>query len=223
MASKRPTSGPGAASPKAARSRGKQSEEQRRSAILQHAVRHFARLGYAGADLDALASDVGCAKGTLYLYFDSKQDLFHAAVDFVMRGLLAETSRSESADDLVQLEDAVRAYLTYFDVHPEYVELLMLERAEFRDRKKPTYFEHRETNRKRWRKRFEDLMDAGRLRRLPPDLVLDAIGNLLYGTIFTNYFTGRRGSLERQVAGILDVIFHGVLGPSETPRRKPRP
>jgi len=33
------------------------------------------------------------------------------------------------------------------------VELLILERAEFRDRKKPTYFEHRDAHVHRWRSR----------------------------------------------------------------------
>jgi AcrR family transcriptional regulator len=215
-------SAPKRKAPKAGRPRDAALAARRKAEILAHAVRHFARSGYASADLDAVAADVGCAKGTLYRYFASKEELFHAAVDSVMQGLLAATSQSASDDALVQLEDGIRAYLAYFDAHPEYVELLMLERAEFRDRKKPTYFAHREANRGRWVERFQDLMDQGRIRRLPPERVLDLIGNLLYGTIFTNYFAGRRGSLERQVGDVLDVLFRGLLAPADPLRRKAR-
>jgi AcrR family transcriptional regulator len=207
------------AQPSSRRPPGRPKDEalaaRRRGEILDQAVRHFARSGYANADLDAVAADVGCAKGTLYRYFPSKEALFHAAVDSVMQGLLAATSSSASRDPLGQLEDAVRAYLKYFDAHPEYVELLIQERAEFRDRKKPTYFEHRDANRGRWKRRLRELMDDGRIRRMPPERALDVIGNLLYGTIFTNYFAGRRGSHEGQVADILTVLFHGLRLPEK--------
>lgn len=194
--------------------------ERRRAAILRHAIHHFARAGYAKADLDAIAADVGCAKGTLYRYFQHKQDLFQNAVDAVMHGLLEATSRETREDPVEQLEDGVRAYLRYFDEHPEYVELLILERAEFRDRRKPTYFEHRDANAGRWRERLSQMMDSGRLRRMPPERALDVIGNLLYGTIFTNYFAGRTGSLELQVEDVLDVLFHGLLSPHAAERRR---
>jgi AcrR family transcriptional regulator len=194
---------------------------RRREEILRHAIRHFARDGYSDADLDAVAADVGCAKGTLYRYFENKADLFRQAVDLVMRELLAATSASDSDDPLELIEHAIRAYLAYFDAHPEYVELLIQERAAFRDREKPTYFAYCESGTQRWTPRHEALMEAGRMRRVPVQRVHDVIGDLLYGTIFTNYFTGRRKSLDQQVADVLDVLFNGLLTPEEMERRKP--
>jgi AcrR family transcriptional regulator len=193
---------------------------RRREEILRNAIRHFAASGYADADLDAIAADVGCAKGTLYRYFQSKEDLFHHAVDFVMQGLLEAISATDSEDAIEQLEHGIRSHLAYFDEHPDYVELLMLERAEFRDRKKPTYFEHREASSERWKKRFEELMRAGKFRRMHVQRVLDVIGSLLYGTIFTNHFAGRRQTLEQQAAGVLAILFHGLLTPEESARRQ---
>jgi hypothetical protein len=49
--------------------------------------------------------------------------------------------------------------------------------------------------------------------------VHDVVGDLLYGTIFTNYFAGRRKSLEQQTADVLDVLLHGLLTPEELQRR----
>jgi len=195
---------------------------RRRAEILRHAIRHFARDGYAGADLDAIAADAGCSKGTLYRYFASKEALFHSGVDTVMQGLLEATAPVEGEDPVAAIEDGVRAYLAYFDKHPEYVEMLILERAVFRDRKKPTYFEYRDANAHRWQERFEALIDAGRFRAVPPERILDVLGNLVYGTAFTNYFAGRRSSLDQQVEDILDVLFHGLLAPEKPDRRSSR-
>ncbi len=72
----------------------------------------------------------------------------------------------------------------------------MQERAQFKDRKKPTYFVHRETNIKRWQALYRALIEVGRIRDMPVDRITDVISNLLYGTIFTNYFT-RRNPVRR--------------------------
>jgi len=55
---------------------------------------------------------------------------------------------------------------------------------------------------------------------VPVQRVHDVIGDLLYGTIFTNYFAGRRKSLDQQVEDVLDVLFHGLLTSEEMERRK---
>ena len=49
---------------------------QRREDILAAAALVFAQRGYPGTDMQALADVAGVAKGTLYLYFPSKEDLF---------------------------------------------------------------------------------------------------------------------------------------------------
>ena len=191
---------------------------RRRDEILRAAVRHFARDGYFDADLDAIAADVGCAKGTLYRYFENKADLFQKSVDLVMQDLIAGTSASPSDDPREQLEHAIRSYLSYFDAHPEYVELLIQERAAFRARKKPTYFVHRDSVIERWTPRYHRMMEQGRMRPMPVDRIHDVVGDLLYGTIFTNYFAGRRKTVDQQVTDVLDVLFHGLLTPPELAR-----
>jgi AcrR family transcriptional regulator len=47
----------------------------RRRRILTVARAHFARLGFKGTRLDAIAEEAGCAKGALYLEFESKEAL----------------------------------------------------------------------------------------------------------------------------------------------------
>jgi AcrR family transcriptional regulator len=54
--------------------------ESRRQAILQAARQVFARKGYEPATLEAVAREAGLAKGTLYLYFRNKEDLFFHTV-----------------------------------------------------------------------------------------------------------------------------------------------
>jgi AcrR family transcriptional regulator len=48
----------------------------RRDRILEAAMRHFAERGYRGTRVEDIASEVGIAKGTVFLDFGSKEGLF---------------------------------------------------------------------------------------------------------------------------------------------------
>ena len=165
---------------------------ERREEILDAATDLFAETAIRDADTQDLAERLGVGKGTIYRYFPSKRELFLAAVDRVMRRLRASDRRGDRGvdDPLDRVEAAIRAYLDFFAEHPEYVELLIQERALFKDRTTPTFFEHRERNAVRWRELYRELIADGRVREMPVERISDVFGDLLYGTIFTNYFAG---------------------------------
>jgi AcrR family transcriptional regulator len=186
---------------------------RRHEEILDMAAKLFAEHGFSETDTQFLADQLGVGKGTLYRYFPSKRDLFLAAADRVMVKLRehVDASIAEIEDPLEQIAAAIRAYLAFFAEQPGYVELLIQERAQFKDRKKPTYFEHREKNIERWRNIYRHLIAAGRVRQIPVERITDVLGNLVYGTMFTNYFTGTAKPFEEQARDILDVVFNGIL------------
>jgi AcrR family transcriptional regulator len=189
----------------------------RQEEILETAAKLFAKHGYADTDTQLLADELGVGKGTLYRYFTNKQALFLAAADRVMRQLRQhiDSSIAEVTDPLERIVKAVAAYLAFFEDHPECVELLMQERAQFKDRKKPTFFEHREANVQRWQAVYRGLIAEGRIRDMPVERITDVMSHVLYGTIFTNYFTGQHKPSETQARDILDVVFRGILSDSE--------
>jgi AcrR family transcriptional regulator len=57
---------------------------ERRAQILQAAAAVFARSGVDGARMDDIVAESGLSKGTLYWYFDSKQEIVVALVDEVV-------------------------------------------------------------------------------------------------------------------------------------------
>lgn len=189
---------------------------ERRNAIIAAAARLFAREGYADCEMERVASEIGVAKGTLYLYFKSKEELFYACVDHGMRELQAtvQCAAQSHAEPFERISAAILAYLLFFEQHPEQVELLIQERAFFRDRQQPTYFTHREASRERWRTVWASLLEDGRIRSdLKVEQILDFVGNLVYGTMFTNHFLGR--SATEQHGPIMDIFYGGVWSESQ--------
>jgi len=196
---------------------------QRQEEILDAAVQLFAEHGYSETATQALADLLQVGKGTLYRYFPTKRELFLAAVDRIMRKLqqAIDAALADVDEPFERIHAAVRCYLRFFAEHPEYVELLIQERAQFKDRIKPTYFVHRDARIGRWHDLFRTLIEAGRVRPVEVEKVTDAIGDMIYGTMFTNYFARRTQSPEQQAHDILDIALNGLLSESERKSRRP--
>lgn len=187
---------------------------QRQCKIVECATRLFAESGFAACDMEGVAEALGIAKGTLYLYFPGKQDLFFACVDAAMSQMIDEIQKAvqQAEKPFEKIGGAIRTYLTFFEQHPQYVELLLQERAIFKDRQRPSYFQHRDANRAPWRALYSELVACGQLRSdLAVEGMLNAVSNLVYGTMFTNYFTGRATSLDEQYEMIMRTVFQGLL------------
>ena len=60
--------------------RWERRKEQRPAQLLAAALDLFIERGYAATRLDDVATRAGVSKGTLYLYFENKEDLFKAVV-----------------------------------------------------------------------------------------------------------------------------------------------
>ena len=50
--------------------------EEMRNTILQKSLLYFARNGFAGTKISDLSKNIGIGQGTIYVYFESKEELF---------------------------------------------------------------------------------------------------------------------------------------------------
>lgn len=81
----------------ALRTRGPSPEKtaRTRAAIIKAAVAEFLERGFAAATMAGIAQRAGLAKGTAYLYFETKEALFTGIVRDVITDPLAEAEQQE--------------------------------------------------------------------------------------------------------------------------------
>jgi AcrR family transcriptional regulator len=82
-------------------------KERRPGEIIEAALEEFALRGYAAARLEDVAERVGVTKGTIYVYFKDKEELFKAVVRSFVQPALQEVesfgaSFDGSAEDLMR-------------------------------------------------------------------------------------------------------------------------
>jgi AcrR family transcriptional regulator len=107
----------------------KAATEQRRCSILQSARAVFARQGYADTVVEDIAIQAGIGKGTLYLYFPSKEQIYLAALLEEARQLDADSRAAMSA--AATWRDKLAAYLQvrihYCEAHQDFLRIYMTE------------------------------------------------------------------------------------------------
>lgn len=90
---------------------------ERRRQILDAAKQVFADAGYHGASIHAIIERAEIARGTFYLYFESKEAVFGALLDEAMAELRARIVRIETgagaASPQQQLEDSLSQLLGF--------------------------------------------------------------------------------------------------------------
>ena len=94
-----------------ARAPRRRRKEARPGELQAAALELFVEKGFAATRLDDVAARAGVSKGTLYLYFDSKVDLFQSVVDETM------TPTLDAADHLIDThagssEELIRRLVT---------------------------------------------------------------------------------------------------------------
>ena len=98
--------------------------------ILDATCRVVSQHGFQGATIDRVAEEAKIAKGTIYLYFQKKDDLLKAAVEQGMENF-ANQVRAEVKEVTTPLEKIVRlveASLELSDSKRDFFKMLLLER-----------------------------------------------------------------------------------------------
>lgn len=99
----------------------------KRGRVVREAARLFAERGYEAADMAALAERCGIAKGSLYNYFASKDELYrYVCQDGLQRSRAAVWGGVHPSWDLFRvLEHTFRAGVDFAREHPELVRLYL--------------------------------------------------------------------------------------------------
>jgi TetR/AcrR family transcriptional regulator len=99
-----------------------------RERILDAAEDLFARVGYSGASVKMIAERVGVTGAMIHYYFQSKENLYRAVVDRIVReleGMAAEITATRKPP-VERLEIYLRWFFDYIAQHPNFSRLSVM-------------------------------------------------------------------------------------------------
>jgi AcrR family transcriptional regulator len=102
-------------------------ESGKRELILEGALKVFSQKGFHGATVEEVAEVAGVGKGTVYLYFGSKTDLFVSVVEEKLKELreivIERLENMEGA--CAKLAECVKLHWEFFNRSREFVKVIL--------------------------------------------------------------------------------------------------
>jgi AcrR family transcriptional regulator len=115
-----------------------EDKSRRRDEIMAAAKKVFARKGFHATTIADIAKEVGLAYGSIYWYFDSKDDLFHALMaveeDALRTHVAAAVGARQDSDGEAPFRTAVQVTFEFFEADKATVKLLFRDAYALGDR-----------------------------------------------------------------------------------------
>lgn len=197
----------------------KQSNRQKtnRDAILDATDRLLARSGYKKMTIDDLANEVGIGKGSVYLHFESKEEIALAhidrIVDQILKRLMGIAGSDGPCDERLKTMLVDRVMIRFDSVQPyrqSLDELLASIRSRLVERRK-LYFDKEA-------KIFASVLEEGRKKGVfeftdagqTALTVLDASNSLLPYSLIA-YELAERSEMEKKANLVANLILKGLI------------
>ena len=192
------------------------AKQERRRQILAAAKAVFAEAGYHGASIHMIIERAQIARGTFYLYFESKAAVFDSILDHAMADLRARIHRIEVEDPSapapqIQLREQVVATLEYILGDRALATILLsagnTPEAEASERLDQFFAEVRDL----LRRALSTGMEIGLTRKCNVELASAALLGMIRGVIEHTVRAQGAVTVDEVVSEMLMVALRGVL------------
>jgi AcrR family transcriptional regulator len=190
-------------------------KRERRAQILEAAKYVFAEAGYHGASIHAIIERADIARGTFYLYFESKSAVFSSILDQAMAELRRHMHRIEVDDPKIPPQLQLRAQVidaVEYVVQDRALAMLLLSAghtpdAEAAERLDQFFGEIRDL----LRRAFESGQEIKLLRKVQPELLAAAMLGMIRGVVELLVTQPDAPPVAAAVDELLTVALRGVL------------
>ena len=200
----------------AAETRREREKAMHRREILEAAERVFAQKGFAATTIDEIAQEAEFSKGAMYVYFDSKEDLFLSLIQEKLDEIEGRFGKVvESSDDPeTKIRDLVESHLTFFEEDRDFFQIIASEQPRLGVE---TESRLRENMRERCTRGLdlieevmEDAVSAGVLKEIDPRLLATGLVGIIHSFTANWILTGGKERLTERKSVILELFLDGA-------------
>lgn len=188
--------------------------EFRCAGILAAARKVFAARGFNDATVDEIALAAGIAKGTIYLYFPSKKDIYLAALKHGLLELqeLTRAAMEASAGIRAQLASFIRTRIEYAEANRDFFKIYHSEFGNLTNA--ATCDSEFERLYLRQAKALEVVLQAavrkGEIRRIRTDFTAFIVYDMVKGVMTQRLLERSRGRVEEDIELLNDLVWKGI-------------
>jgi AcrR family transcriptional regulator len=188
----------------------------KRDRIVTAALRLFAHQPYQEVTMDSVAKQAGVAKGTLYLYFDSKEALYLGILSDGLEKAAQNYPIDPHADAAERLRRGIAVSIHFYDTHRDFLHLVATEEPRLAAARNRLIEEFRQRGIDFFSALIEEGIASGIFRRVDLRLatltIMGAIRTLLL-------YYGEPRDADELARGLVQVLLEGLANGSRNSRR----
>jgi AcrR family transcriptional regulator len=198
------------------KSRKEKEIAARKMDIINTAVRLFSEKDFHEVTVDEIAKEVGLSKGTLYLYFENKENLFFTTIQERTKQLFALIRETVSTQEsfITRLRKLISSYLNFFQEHDHFFRIVHSEKGRFDVTTKCSLHRHLVESYLEILKILGSFIEEGKkekaLRDNPTSSLVIFLLGLLDGMIFHWIFVESGKNLAGEGEKIVDLFLRGT-------------
>jgi len=186
-------------------------EEYRKQSICAAAMRVVARKGVTNVTVQDIADEAGVAKGTVYIYFDSREEILattmDAAIDELLEKLSVACKTCRGFREI--LEQRVRTQLEHFEEHRDFFRLYLAMSeplGEKRLKKHATY----QTYLAQLERLVTEAIERGDIREMNVERLAVVISSVVRDIVLHRIIEREQPPIEDDVAFAVDFVMRGI-------------
>ena len=190
-------------------------EQFRCQAIRDAAMRVVARKGYDHVTVQDIADEAGIAKGTVYLYFKSREDILQKTMSFSFEDFHERIRKAVDGGGAFRevVERVVRAQLEYFEERQEFFRLYLAMAEPLGERRLKKHAAYR-THIAQLAAMVETAARSGEVRDEPAERVAVAVASTIRDIALQRLAEKSPRPLADDVAFVRDFICGGIAARS---------
>lgn len=190
-------------------------KEFRTAELLGAARKLFAEKGFHAATVDDIAAAAGVAKGTVYLYYRSKQDIYWGALEHGIKELHNEiqTRLTEEQTPEKKVRAFIEIKIRYFEMNRDFFRIYFSELGSgfSHPAQVPPQFEQIYLQQARLLEAtLQQGIESGSVRQIRADTAAVAISDLIRGIIVQRLLGWSTKDVETDINFVFDLVWRGI-------------
>jgi AcrR family transcriptional regulator len=180
-------------------------KEFREREILDAARKIIARFGIQGTTIERVAEMANVAKGTIYLYFPSKDELVHATVLAGIRAMTAETLGSDdpAKPPLERIHNLIMAQYRTLASNQDFLKTLLIGNSMEFVRVYRAFLDFAASI-------LRDATVRGAIRSIDPDFAAFMLAEMITGSLRRRLLKFAASPLEADAEAVAELFLKGV-------------
>lgn len=188
-----------------------------REKILVASMKVFGEKEYENTTMDMIAKSMKIAKGTLYLYFKSKEELFIDVMGYIMKKyeeVVCEAEKYTDSDPKVKLRRLINSTLVFIEKNEKFY--YMLERQmqnigkSFSEKHFRKMYEGRNKVTGVFCGLIEEGIEKGLIRKIKPEICAMLLMTMIMSFSRMDLFTTDEEVIKGKSEEILNIFLKGV-------------